>query len=155
MNVLIVYGTYSGGTQIAAELIAQTLKSEGIESTIQDIHKTKLEDFAPFTHIIMGSNSWYEEREEGNMNSGYHTIKKLMKPDTLSGKICFVYGLGDANMYTSTFTNSVVHLAEFIKSFGGTQQLEPLRVNRFYFERDENEEKIAAWARLVAKAITS
>jgi flavodoxin len=78
-----------------------------------------------------------------------------MKPDTLSGKICFVYGLGDANMYTSTFTNSVVHLAEFIKLFGGTQQLEPLRVNRFYFERDENEEKIAAWARLVAKAITS
>lgn len=155
MKTLIVYGTYSGGTQIAAEIIADALKKLGIDADIQDVHKTTPEDFAPYSHIIFGSNSWYEEREEGNMNSGYHKLKKLMSPDTLKDKLCFVYGLGDANMYTSTFTKSVEHLAGFITDFGGTQKLEPLRVNRFYFERDENEAKIADWAKLVGESITS
>lgn len=154
MKTLIVYGTYSGGTQIAAEIIADALQKQGVDADIKDVHKTSPEDFAPYSHIIFGSNSWYEEREEGNMNSGYHKLKKRMSPDTLKDKVCFVYGLGDSNMYTSTFTKSVEHLAGFITDFGGTQQLEPLRVNRFYFERDENEQKIADWAKTVAAEIT-
>lgn len=155
MNVLIVYGTYSGGTQIAAEIIAGVFAQQGLDVTIQDVHKTKPEDFAPYSHIIFGSNSWFEEKEEGNMNSGYHKLKALMGPDTLKDKICFVYGLGDANMYTSTFTKSVEHLAGFITDFGGTQKLDPLRINRFYFERQENEQIIADWAHTVAQSITS
>lgn len=155
MQTLIMYGTYSGGTQLAAELIQSVLKEKGIEATIQNVHTATPDVFAPYSHFIFGSNSWYEEREEGNMNSGYHKLKKLMSPDTLKDKVCFVYGLGDSNMYTSTFTNSVVHLAGFITDFGGTQKLDPLRVNRFYFERVENEKNIADWASLVAAEITS
>lgn len=153
MKALIVYGTYSGGTQIAAEIVAGVLNAAGIESFIQDVHKTKPEDFAAYSYIVFGSNSWYEEREEGNMNSGYHALAKLMLPNTLADKTCFIYGLGDANMYTSTFTKSVEHLAKFVTDAGGVQKLESLRVNRFYFERSANEKIIADWAGDVAAVI--
>ena len=154
MKTLVVYGTYSGGTQIAAEIIAHVLEEQKIDVVVQDVHKTKPADFASYSHVIFGSNSWFEEREEGNMNSGYHVLKKSMSPTTLVDKICFVYGLGDANMYTSTFTKSVEHLAQFIKEAGGVQSLDSLRVNRFYFERSANEQIIADWAQQVAGVIT-
>jgi len=153
MNILIVYGSYSGGTQQVAELMEGTLKEHGHTPTLQNVLTTKPSDFANFDVVILGSNSWYEQREEGNMHSGFIKLAADLAADTFAQKKTFVFGLGDSNMYTATFTGGVDKLIQMVKDHGGEVSAEALRINRFYFERDENEQKIIDWIDQISQSL--
>ncbi len=154
MDILIVYATYSGATQQAAETIAATLKQQGHAPTVQSVMDTRPEDFEKYTAVILGSNSWYEQKEEGNMHSGFLKLEPTLSAGAFAHKKIFVYGLGDANMYTVTFTGGATKLQHMVENHGGSLVMEPLRINRFYFEREENEQKLVDWARTVASNLT-
>lgn len=145
MKILIVFATYSGSTRIVGNLIEATLKKdhEVTSSSVFDFDPTK---FSGFDFIVLGSNSWYENKEEGQMNSGFHTLKEKLKPDSFRGKKFAIYALGDSNLYHNTFCKAADHLEKLVREFGGDAMVPPLKVDRFYFDEEGNEPKIIEWA---------
>lgn len=145
MKVFIVYATYSGGTRIAATIVEDVLK-KNYEVTLRSVHDLDPKEVSDYDFIIFGSNSWFEQKEEGQMNSGYHMLKEKLQPDCWQGKRFAIFALGDSNLYHNTFCKSADHLEKLIREFGGEAVVPPLKVDRFYFHEEENEKKIRAWA---------
>lgn len=145
MEILLVYGTYSGGTLHAAEIIQDMLKSAGHEVVLKSVRDITPDEFSKYSSIILGTNTWFENKEEGSMNGGYYTLKEKMNGNNFEGKKIAVYGLGDSHQYNTTFCKSVDHLTEFVKENKGTVVSE-LRVDRFYFEKPNNTVKVKDWA---------
>lgn len=145
MNILIVYATYSGSTRIVGTLIESVLKQDH-EVTLTSVFDLDLAKFNDFDFIILGSNSWFEQKEEGQMNSGYHALREKLKPDSFKGKKFAIYALGDSNLYHNTFCKSADHLEKLVREFGGEAVVPPLKVDRFYFDEEGNEPKITEWA---------
>ncbi len=145
MKVLVVYATYSGGTRIAATIVEEVLKTDH-EVTIKSVHDLDQKEISDYDFTIFGSNSWFEQKEEGQMNSGFHALKEKLQPDCWKGKRFAIYALGDSNLYHNTFCKSADHLEKMVREFGGDAVVPPLKVDRFYFNEEENEKKITVWA---------
>lgn len=144
MKVLIVYATYSGGTRIAATIVEDVLK-KNYEVTLKSVHDLDPTEVSGYDFIIFGSNSWFEQKEEGQMNSGYHMLKEKLQPDCWKGKRFAIFALGDSNLYHNTFCKSADHLEKLVREFGGDAVVPPLKVDRFYFQEEENEKTIRTW----------
>ena len=145
MKVLIVFATYSGGTHIAGTIIEDLLKKnhEVVLKSVQDLDPKEFQDS---DFIILGSNSWFEQKQEGQMNSGFHSLKEKLQPDCFKGKSFAIYALGDSNLYHNTFAKAADHLEKLVRGFGGDAVVPPLKVDRFYFDEEGNEKKITKWA---------
>ncbi len=145
MKILVVYATYSGSTRIVGTLIESALKQdhEVTSCSVFDVDPTRFNDF---DFIVLGSNSWFENKEEGQMNSGFHALKEKLKLDSFKGKKFAIYALGDSNLYHNTFCKAADHLEKLVREFGGDAVVPPLKVDRFYFDEEGNETKIIEWA---------
>ncbi len=145
MKILIVFATYSGSTRIVGDIIKATLKKDN-DVTSCSVFDFNPEGFKDFDFIVLGSNSWFEKKEEGQMNSGFHALKEKLKPDSLKGKKFAIYALGDSNLYHNTFCKAADHLEKLVREFGGDAVIPPLKVNSFYFDEEGNEPKIIEWS---------
>ena len=145
MKILIIFATYSGSTRIVGSIIETMLKKdhEVASCSVFGFDPTQFNDF---DFIVLGSNSWFEKKEEGQMNSGFHALKEKLTTDCLKGKKFAIYALGDSNLYHNTFCKSADHLEKLIREFGGDAVIPPLKVDRFYFDEEGNESKIIEWA---------
>jgi len=145
MKILIVFATYSGSTRIVGDIIKTALKqdNEVASSSVFDFDPAGFNDF---DFIVLGSNSWFENKEEGQMNSGFHALKEKLKPDSFNGKRFAIYALGDSNLYHNTFCKAADHLEKLVREFGGDAVVPPLKVDRFYFDEEGSEPKIIEWA---------
>ncbi len=80
------------------------------------------------------------------MNSGWHALKAKSPGKVLGGKKTAIYALGDSNLYHNTFCKSAEHLEALVKELGGEVALAPFKVDRFWFNEEESEEKVITWA---------
>ena len=91
-KVLIVYGTRYGTTANTAEVIADTLKQEGLEVKLVNAKKEKVQSVNEFDLIIIGSGiqmgKWTGEAED--------FIKKHQK-ELSSKKVALFVSCGSAN----------------------------------------------------------
>ena len=145
MKILIVFATYSGSTRIVGTIIETVLKKDH-NVTFRRVFELDPKEFSEHDFIVLGSNSWFENKQEGQMNSGFHVLKEKLKPDSFKGKKFAIYALGDSNLYHNTFCKAADHLEKFVREFGGDAVVPPLKVDRFYFDEDGNEPKITEWA---------
>jgi len=70
MKVLVAYYSRTGNTESMAEIIAQSIKEEGVEVDLVKVEKLRPQDLLKYDGIIFGSPVYY-----GDMAS---SIKKLL-----------------------------------------------------------------------------
>ena len=113
-NKGIFYGSSSGNTQNAAELIAKGLNID--KTNVSDIAKAKQEALQGYDVLLFGSSTW----GLGDLQDDWETfIDKLKKMD-LSGKKVAVFGTGDSSSYPDTFCDAIGIIAEAAQEAGAT-----------------------------------
>ncbi|MEA2056354.1 MAG: flavodoxin domain-containing protein [Patescibacteria group bacterium] len=135
-NVLLVYGSTTGNTEMAAEQIAGNLSAHQVET--QDVADTTPEDLEGAKILVLGSSTW----GAGLLQQDFRDFAKDLSVD-LSGKKIAVFGLGDTNY--PDFCEAATILEKKVVELGGKLVVESLRVDGFPDE-PENESKIDQWS---------
>lgn len=151
-NVLLIYGTNSGGTLEAAEYIAEALREKGMSVHSQNARDAIVDDIERYDAVILGSCTWSRMTKDGEKHGqlqqdmGAFTLRgaKLHVPN----KKFAVFGLGDHTY--SSFCGSATLLEQFVKQIGGTLAVEPLHIDQYYFHLDESRTTVRAWANGIA-----
>ena len=143
MNILIVYATNSGGTQIASQSIQEVLTGKTHTVVVKQAAQTSPPELGQYDLVILGSPSWDYESQEGLPHADFIDLIKKCQGTAFEGKKFAVFGLGDSS-YTH-FCGAVNHLEEFVTSVKGTKSGESLKIDGFYFNQEKNTELIRSW----------
>lgn len=143
MKLLLLYATNSGGTEMAAQTIAQHLS--GHEVTIQRAIETESEQLAGFDAVILGSPSWDFNGEEGQPHDDFWEFRKKMEGKTFEGKKFAIFGLGDSSY--KIFTGAVDVFEKWVTEWKGTKIVDSLRMDKFYYKQAENMQLIEEWCK--------
>jgi len=146
VTILIVYATYSSGTQIAAELVDQILKSNGQEVTRKNASEVDPQEFAAYDLIIFGSPSWKIDNKEGQPHQYFIALLQKLEGRIFENKNFAIFGLGHSDYYIP-FCGAVDILEQAIKKIRGKLLVDSLRIDRFYFNQKQNEEAIIKWTK--------
>lgn len=148
MRVLIIYATNSSGTLNAAELIQQVGQRHG--HTVELIRADKIDpaDLEGYDLVILGSCTWEkvvgDKHLDGQLQQHFLNLVEKMRGAKLSGVKMAVYGLGDSGY--RKFAAAAEILSRFIKDIGAEQVGETLKLDRYYFEYNQNRPKVESWA---------
>ncbi len=148
MEIRIVYETNSGGTYLVATRMAEVLVDKGLDVVVKKASEIS-EDFLFHDGLtILGSPSWDFTDENGKRFEGYpHEMMldlincEVVRENTGQKFACF--GLGDHD-YTF-FCGAVDHLEKYVDKVGGEKIVESLRIGEFYFNEENNFDKVDKW----------
>ena len=152
MKVLLVFATNSGGTQLASQIIAETLTKNNHQVTVKEVREVSPADFAAADLIILASPSWDYESLEGQPHPDYRPFMEGIKDQKFAAKKFAVVGLGDSS-YTY-FCGAVNVLEDFIKNIGGTLLVDSIKIDGFYLDQATNSQKLDMWTQNLAKKIS-
>lgn len=142
-SILIVYGSTTGNTEMAAEQIMNNLSDHSPE--LQDVADTDPEDLQEYDILILGSSTW----DDGLLQQDFRDFVDGLDVD-LNGKKLAIFGLGDTNY--PDFCEAAGILEQTFTGMGGTTMVETLRIDGFPDESD-NEAKIDAWSKKIAEQL--
>lgn len=151
MNILVVFATNSGATDVASQLIVDELTQKGTTVTRKEVRDVNVDELPTYDLVVLGSPSWDFEGKEGWPHEDFLPFMETVKTKSFDGKKFAVFGLGDSS-YTH-FCGAVEHLEETVKAAKGTLVVPSLKIDGFYFKQDENSAKAKTWADEVAKAV--
>lgn len=143
MKILIVYATNSGGTQLAVQIVQETLAKHNVTSEIKEVRDISGDEFANFDLVILASPSWDYEGVEGQPHPDYKPFMEKVKAMDLTGRKFAVVGLGDSS-YTY-FCGAVKILEDFIKSVKGELLTESLKIDGFYLDQQKSSLQLTDW----------
>ncbi len=153
MKLLVTYGTYSGSTRMAADVVKEELERLGHTVTAADIQKSKPSDLEGYDAFFLGTNTWYENNQEGMMHGGYAAFREAAGgAKLLNGRPAAVFALGDSAQYLS-FCKSADHLEQLVAELGGRCVTPPLKLDKFQFDPHSKTEEIRDWVHSALKAI--
>lgn len=104
MKTGIFYGSTTGNTQNAADLIGKLVD----QSTIQSIADTTREDLEKYDLLILGTSTW----GWGELQDDWMAALDMLKSSDLSGKLFALFGLGDQESYPDTFVDGLLPIYE-------------------------------------------
>jgi flavodoxin I len=111
----LFYGTQTGNTQTAAELIQKEFGGDDVVELI-DIADATTEDFNNYTSIIIGCPTW----NIGELQSDWEGFYDELDSIDFSGKKVAYFGTGDQVGYADNFQDAIGILEEKISECGGT-----------------------------------
>ncbi|OGG18790.1 hypothetical protein A3D78_02125 [Candidatus Gottesmanbacteria bacterium RIFCSPHIGHO2_02_FULL_39_14] len=152
MKILLVFATNSGGTQLASQIVAETLTKNNHQVTVKEVREVSPADFAAADLIILASPSWDYESLEGQPHPDYRPFMEGIKDQKFAGKKFAVIGLGDSS-YTY-FCGAVNVLEDFIKKIDGTLVTDSIKIDGFYLDQSTNSQKLDMWAQNLAEKIS-
>jgi flavodoxin I len=111
----LFYGTQTGYTQTAAEMMQKELGGDSIVE-LYDISRVEPSDFEQYDKIIIGCPTWNVGQLQDDWDSFYEN-----ELDTIdfSGKKIAYFGEGDQNGYADSFQDAMGILEEKISELGG------------------------------------
>lgn len=152
MKCLLIYGTLSGSTMTAAELIGSTIRATGHEVDVLPIENVTKDLLAAHDALIIGSPSWEDQGKDGQPLPEITAFLSSLTAQDLAGKKTAFFGLGDVAY--PHFCGAVDVMESKLKEFGVTPVTASLRVDRYYSLPD-NEQKVKTWAENLGKLLSS
>lgn len=167
MNTLVIYATYSSGTESASEYLCDQLRAHGVESLCVRVSTVNHEMLESAKLIILASPSWERQnfKYNGQPHHDYFALFKRYGYDVdaadavrvstldLSGAKVAIMGLGDHRY--PVFCGAVDHLEDFVTRSHGHLLVPSLRVDEYMFHLDRGHEQIAQWSHALASALNS
>jgi flavodoxin I len=144
MNTLIIYATYSGGTETAVNILADALKAKNVTVELKSPLQTEPADLAKFDLIVLASPTWDMNGKEGQPHEDYLPFMEKFGNDGLNGKKLVIMGLGDSSY--PKFCGSVDVLEKFVLDAKGILSAPSLRIDGFFFNQEKHTQSIKDWA---------
>lgn len=110
----LFYGTQTGNTQAAAEMIQQQMGGDSVVELF-DIADAGSDDFANYACIIIGCPTW----NIGELQSDWEGFYDELDNIDFNGKKIAYFGAGDQVGYADNFQDAMGILEEKIVSLGG------------------------------------
>lgn len=151
MNVLLVYSTNSGTTQIVAQTITDALNAASHTVTQIETLEADPAKFMTYDLVLLGSPSWDYEGKEGQPHEHYLPLFEKSKGVTAEGKSFAVFGLGDKS-YTY-FTGAVDVLEKYVAELKGKLIVPSLRIDTYYQNLPTNTVAIDEWIKNLLEAL--
>lgn len=151
MKCLLIYGTLSGSTMTAAEVIGSTIRASGHDVDVLPIENVTKELLASHGVLIIGSPSWEDQGKDGQPLPEITAFLSSLAATDLSGKKVALFGLGDVAY--PHFCGAVDVMESKLKEFGVAPITASLRIDRYYSLPD-NEQKVKTWAENLAKTLS-
>ncbi|MDN4606137.1 flavodoxin [Sporosarcina highlanderae] len=134
VSFLIAYASWSGNTEEVAEIVEETLLSEGMDVTVYRIGIGPMPDPWEFDAIIIGSFTW-------DKGSTPDEVKDFVADVGYKPENVYVFGTGDTQFGgDDLFCGAAVKLARF---YGSTY--EPLKIEQS--PRGTQEKKVIEWSK--------
>tara|TARA_Y100001970_G_scaffold282082_1_gene394199 strand:+ start:689 stop:1192 length:504 start_codon:yes stop_codon:yes gene_type:complete len=113
MKIGIIYGSSTGNTQTAAEIIAENLSEH--ECTLKDVDGIDVEEFVGYDLLILGISTWYV----GEPQDDWIDVLDDMDGADFSGVKFAIFGQGDQLGYPDTFQDGMGMVYEKMINGGG------------------------------------
>jgi len=143
-KTLIVFGSETGNTKAAAEMIAQVLESKGIATELRDVRGTGVGVFAePFDLFLLGVSTWGAVEEE--VQQDFEAFYEDMARTALNGKRVAVFGSGDKGY--DRFAKAVDFVEQRLKQQGADLVSPSLK---FHLHPKDSVDEVRVWAEKLA-----
>ncbi|QQE11131.1 flavodoxin [Planctomycetota bacterium] len=121
MKIGIIYGSSTGNTQDAAELINEELQDIRSDWNIEakDICELSAEDLTSYEVLIAGIPTW----DIGELQSDWIDVYEQLDTVDLKGIKVAVFGLGDAGAYSDSYQDAMGLLYEKLIERGGEGEI--------------------------------
>ena len=136
MKTLLIYATNTGSTLEVSNYISNEFTQKGLEIVVKDVREVEPDEFNNFDLIIMGSPTW----GEGMAHDLFIRLVEKSEGKSFPDKKFAVFGLGDTNY--RHFCAAAEYLQEYVKNINGKLILDPLKINNFYFNQQDELPKI-------------
>lgn len=149
MKTLIIYGTNSGGTLEASEIIRDTLVDAGHAVDLKNAKDAQPTDLEKGHDVILlGSCTWEvfegKVKSEGQLQQDWLALRDRLAQTKTPHQKYAVFALGDSSY--AKFAGAADHLEVIVQGLGGAKVGETLRVDGFYFHHDARN-LVIAWAK--------
>ena len=125
MNMLILYASTSGNTELMADAIADHLNLQGHDVVIKsfDFDRIDVEDIPKYDAIFVGTHTWDDGELPYEVEDFYEEIEDV----DITGKCFGVFGSADS--FYDTYGLAVDLMADQLKNLGAVVFPERLKVD--------------------------
>jgi flavodoxin I len=123
-NVLVVYGTTSGNSELVAEAVCDGICSTGVNSKTSKSELTEIVMLSEADLVILVCSTW----NVGLLNDHFIKFHDDLKTSKMPGKRFAIVGLGDSKHY-DIFCGAADILEQTVKDIGGVLATETVRID--------------------------
>lgn len=102
MKIALMYGTVTGKTEVALEIVGDALKPE-LDVPLVDVGTIEVEDLQGYDVLIMAIPTW----DVGELEYNWAELVDEMDSIDLTGTRIFMIGLGDQENYPDTYQDAM------------------------------------------------
>ncbi|MEM1209645.1 MAG: flavodoxin [Planctomycetota bacterium] len=114
MKIALIYGTCTGNTEIAAELIRDEWGAEELD--YHEVSSVAAHELAAYDLLIIGCSTWDVGELQYDWNDIYETLET--GDVSLAGTQCVFFGMGDQSAYPDTYQDAIGMLHERFQQAG-------------------------------------
>jgi flavodoxin I len=124
-NILILYASVSGNTEMIARILIDTFKNRNIDVDVKvfDEDQINAKDILQYDAILMGLYTWTDGELPFEVEDFYDEVSLL----DLTGKVCGVFGSGD--QFYDHFCGAVDIMYEQFEEVGATMITHKVKVD--------------------------
>lgn len=124
-TILIIYGSTTGNTETASEIIEKNLVAKGFDVHRKNVADANVEDLDGPDLVLFGCSTWGEDEIE--LQDDFLPFYESLDQAPIQGKKIAVFGCGDSS-YTY-FCGAVDAIEEKIGRLSGRLVLEGLKID--------------------------